>query len=614
MRRPLSGRKYIVGGIFLAVGIIFLVRLLQLQVLDQKFVFMARQNVLRNITQYPARGLVYDRNGELLVYNEAVYDLMVIPRQVKEMDTTLFCNLLDITKEDFERKLKKARDYSPRIPSVFEKQLTGESFAPLQEKLHKFKGFYAQPRSLRKYPKPIAAHVLGYIGEVNDADIKKNSYYRQGDYIGKSGLEKYYEDVVGGRKGNKIVMVDKNNVEQGSYKDGEFDSMAVAGDNLYSTIDAKLQEYAELLMKNKRGSVVAIEPSTGEVLVLLSAPTYDPNLLVGRVRGTNYGKLQDDISKPLFNRALMGTYPPGSIFKIPQAMIGLQMGVITPNTGFPCDKIIGCHNHPYPGNVQSAIKMSCNPYFYYLYKRIILQNPKMNHFKDSQLGLTAWRERMLKFGFGQRLQIDLPEVKGGAIPDTGFYNRWYGENRWSFTTIYSNSIGQGEVSIIPLQMANLAATVANRGYYYTPHLVRYWGDNREKNAEYYTKHETGINPSYFEIAVDGMYGVIHEDGGTGGRARIPDIAVCGKTGTAENIGRDHSVFIAFAPKDNPKIAISVYVENSGFGGTWAAPIASLIIEKYLKGEVERKYLEETMISSEPCQTLPLTPVNTKKRK
>ena len=360
-------------------------------------------------------------------------------------------------------------------------------------------------------------------------------------------------------------------------------------------------------MANKRGCIVAIEPSTGEVLTLLSAPCYDPNLLVGRIRGENFTHLNNDIAKPLFNRALQAQYPPGSIFKVAQAMIALHLGVITPTTGFVCDKIIGCHGHPSARTVQEAIKMSCNPYFYYTYRRVIQQGKYKNAAKDSQYGLTVWHDYMMRFGFGSPLEIDLPDVKGGKIPDTAFYNKWYGKNRWSFITIYSNSIGQGEVEVVPLQMANLACIVANRGYYYTPHLVRYYGPDSTKNPAFYERHETGIERQYFDIAARGMYDVVHGAGGTAHKADVPGLDVCGKTGTAENYGNDHSVFIAFAPRDNPKIAVAVYVENAqGGGGTWAAPIASLIIEKYINGEVKRKEFEKYYTDVNPCQKLPLT--------
>ncbi|MBO7226256.1 MAG: penicillin-binding protein 2 [Bacteroidales bacterium] len=608
-----SNRSSIIKFIFIAVSVIFIIRLFFLQIVNRdKYADLAEGNALRYVTQYPARGLIYDRNGELLVYNEAVYDLMVIPRQVKNIDTANFCELVGITKEEFIQKMKKARNYSSYASSAFVKQISKEEFGALQESLYKFKGFYVQTRTLRKYEKPIAAHVLGYIGEVNNNEITKNPYYKQGDYIGKSGLEKSYEEQLRGQKGKKVVLVDVHNREKGSFQNGLYDTVAIAGHNLYSTLDAELQEYAEQLMANKRGSIVAIEPSTGEVLAFVSAPVYDPNLLVGRVRSKNYDILSKDISKPLFNRALMAAYPPGSIFKVAQSLIALDLGVITPNTGFGCDKsTVGCHGHPNATSVSDAIKMSCNPYFYYTYKRIIQQGVYSNIYKDSQYGLSVWRNYMLQFGFGQQLGIDISNEKRGVIPDTAYYNKWYGRERWAFSTIYSNSIGQGEVLITPLQMANFAATLANRGYYYIPHLVRYYGDDSVRNNDYYTKHEIDIPKEYFDIAVNGMYGVVHRDGGTARRAKIDDIAICGKTGTSQNNGDDHSVFICFAPMDNPKIAVSVYVENArGGGGTWAAPIASLVVEKYLRGTVERKDFEKHYMEFNPCQKLP---INTKRK-
>ena len=608
MRNPLSSRRYVVIGIFVIVGLVYLCRLAYLQIFDDTYAELANRNALRYVTQYPSRGLIYDRNGKLLVYNEAVYDLMVIPRQVKNIDTLEFCNLLKITKEEFIKKMEKARAYSTYTPSIFEKQISKEDFAPIQEKIYQYEGFYAQSRTLRYYPESVACHVLGYIGEVNEEMIAKNPYYKKGDYIGMSGLEKSYEEILRGKKGSKITMVDVHNREKGSFKDGIYDTAAISGKNLYSTIDIELQKYAEALMKNKRGCIVAIEPSTGEVLCFVSAPYYDPNLLVGRVRGKNYKALAEDISKPLFNRVLMAEYPPGSIFKIAQALIALDMGVILPNSGFVCDKsLVGCHGHPSATNVRDAIKMSCNPYFYRVFQRVVQQtNPKTGKI-DSKYGLMLWNAAAKRMGFGTRLDIDLPNVRKGYIPDTTFYNKWY-PSGWNFHTIYSNSIGQGEVGVNPLQMANFAALVANRGWYITPHLVRSYGDEkqREKLVKYSQKNYSLIASSYWDLAVEGMWGVVHEAGGTARRAMIDDIAVCGKTGTAENIGEDHSVFISFAPKTNPKIAVAVYIENArGGGGTWAAPIASLVIEKYIKGEVERKEMEQMYMETNPCQPLPL---------
>ncbi|MEE0889377.1 MAG: penicillin-binding protein 2 [Bacteroidales bacterium] len=617
MKDTFSSRRITITAIFIVVGIIYIIRLAHLQIIDDSYTRLANRNALRHITQYPSRGLIYDRNGKLLVYNEAVYDLMVIPRQVKDIDTTEFCSLLKISKDEFIKKMEKAKKYSSYSPSTFEKQISKEDFAPLQEKLYKFEGFYAQSRTLRFYPDSVACHILGYIGEVNEKIIEENPYYKKGDYIGMSGLEKSYEEILRGEKGSKITLVDVHNREKGSFQNGMYDTLAIAGQNLYSTIDIELQKYAEKIMANKRGCIVAIEPSTGEILCFVSAPYYNPNLLVGRVRGKNYKTLSEDISKPLFNRVLMAEYPPGSIFKIAQSLIALDMGVITPNTGFGCDKgLVGCHNHPSASSVRDAIKMSCNPYFYRVFQRVVQQtNPKTGKI-DSKYGLTIWNQAAKRMGFGTRLDIDLPNARKGYIPDTTFYNKWY-PSGWNFYTIYSNSIGQGEVGVIPLQMANFAALVANRGWFISPHIVRNFGDESKKTkyVKYSEKHHSMIAPEYWDIAVEGMYGVVHEAGGTARRAKIDDIAVCGKTGTAENIGDDHSVFICFAPKNNPQIAVAVYIENAqGGGGTWAAPIASLIVEKHIRGKVEREEMEKYYIETNPCQPLPLKrKIKTKKK-
>ncbi|MDR0790248.1 MAG: penicillin-binding protein 2 [Bacteroidales bacterium] len=611
MKSEFASRKKVVISIFLIVGIIYLLRIFYLQVIDTSYAEKANRNALRFRTQYPARGLMFDRKGELLVYNEVVYDLMVIPAQIKDFDTNKFCQLLKITKEDFDTKIDKAKKYSRYAPSTFERQISKEDFALIAEKLYLYKGFYSQVRALRYYSKSLASHVLGYVGEVSEQQIANDPYCKIGDYIGMSGLEKSYEKQLRGVKGSKITVVDVHNREKGSYQNGAFDTTAVTGMNLYTTLDIDLQQYAEQLMANKRGSIVAIEPSTGEVLCFVSAPYYDPNLLVGRVRGNNYQKLADDVSKPLFNRALMAQYPPGSIFKVAQALIALDMGVIHPSSGFACDKsLVGCHNHPSATNVRDAIKMSCNPYFYKVFQRIIQQRNEKGKI-DSKFGLGKWQEAMLRMGFGTRLDMDLPNLKQGRIPDTTFYNRWYPAG-WNFYTIFSNSIGQGEVEVVPLQMANFAAIVANRGWYITPHLVRSYGTEQQRwrRTAYNVKHQSQIAASYWDIAVSGMWAVVHEAGGTGRLARLDNIAVCGKTGTAQNKGADHSVFICFAPKDNPKIAISVYVENAaGGGGAWAAPLAGLLIEKYLNGEVKRKDFEKKYLETNPCQ-----PIRVKKNK
>lgn len=594
-------RKLVIGAIIVVIIVIYIIRLFYLQVIDSSYKYSADSNVLRYETQYPARGLIYDRNGKLLVYNEAAYDLMIVPREVKAFDTLDFCNTLNITIEYVRENIVKTSKYSRYKPSIFLRQLSKNDYARLQEKLHKFKGFFVQVRTLRKYPDMIAGHVLGYIGEVDDAVTKKNNYYKSGDYIGISGIESYYEDVLRGKKGVKVFMVDVHNRIKGNFASGALDTTAIPGNSLISSLDAELQKYGEYLMQNKMGSVVAIEPSTGEVLALVSSPAYDPNLLVGRVRSKNYISLSNDSLKPLFNRALMAQYPPGSIFKIVESLIGLDIGVINENTGFPCNKsVVNCHNHPSASNLHIAIQVSCNPYYYNVYSRIIQRNLSTNRFKDAELGLKTWVDYAHSFGLGVKLGIDLSTVKKGKIPDVSFYNKWYGAGSWAFSTIYSNGIGQGEVEVIPLQMANLASIFANRGYYYTPHLIKSIEDSSSSVLDKYKeKHFTKVNSKYFEFIAEAMRAVVEDAGGTARLARIPGISVCGKTGTAQNPhGEDHAVFIAFAPKDNPKIAIAAYVENSGFGGTWAAPIASLMIEKYLTDSIKRPDLEQKMIETD----------------
>ncbi len=591
----LSNRKFIVGLIFLLIGLIYIIRLFNIQVLNDKYKLDSDNNVLREIIQYPARGLIYDRNGELLVYNEAAYDLMVIPKQVKKIDTIALCNLLEIEKKEFLEKLTTAKNYSRYKPSAFVKEISSVSYASIQEQLFKYPGFFVQTRTLRKYPRKSAAHILGYIGEVNQAFIDENNYYRSGDYIGKSGIESSYEELLRGTRGVKRILVDVHNREKGSYLDGLEDTIGITGTTIYTTIDIKLQEYGELLMKNKIGSIVAIDPQTGEILSLISSPNYDPNLLVGREVRKNYPLLSNDSLNPLFNRAIMAKYPPGSIFKTVQALVGLEEGVISENSGFSCIKsLVNCHNHPSANNVSESIKMSCNPYYYQVFRKIIQQRRALSFFKDSEIGLGIWSKKVKKFGFGSDLGTDLPGVKSGFIPDVAFYDKWYGKGRWAFSTIYSLSIGQGEVDVVPLQMANLSAIIANRGYYYIPHLIKKIDKAETIPSQYLKKQYVGVHQKYFEPVIEGMFRVVNEGGGTARRAKINDsILVCGKTGTAQNPhGEDHSAFIAFAPKDNPKIAMVVYVENAGFGGTWAAPIASLMMELYLTRAIAPENIEK----------------------
>lgn len=594
-----SNRKFIVGIIFLIIGLIFIIRLFNIQIINEKYKADSNKNALRELVEYPVRGLIYDRNGDLLVYNEAAYDIMVVPRRMKEMDTVAFCDLLGIDKAYFIEKIQKAKKYSRYKPSVFEKEISAASYAAIQEHLFKYAGFFVQTRTLRRYPRKSAAHVLGYIGEVNQKNISQDAYYKAGDYIGKSGLEQSYENLLRGKRGVKRVLVDVHNREMGAYKGGRLDTLAVPGKTIHTTLSIDLQEYGEALMQNKRGAIVAIEPATGEILSMVSAPNYDPNMLVGRAVKRNFPLLRKDTLKPLFNRALMAQYPPGSIFKAIQALIGMQDGVISSSSGFPCTKsLVGCHDHLPAQNVSASLKYSCNPYYYHVFKRIIQKGKYDNIYKDSEIGLKSWNEKVNRFGLGQRLKTDFRGIKKGYIPDVGFYDRWYGEGRWAFSTIYSLSIGQGEVSVVPIQMANLAAIIANRGYYYTPHFIKSIEQVDTIPSVYLQRNDVGIDEKHYASIIDGMSRVINEDGGTARRARIENISVCGKTGTAQNPhGEDHSIFIAFAPKDNPKIAIAVYVENAGFGGTWAAPIASLMIEQYLTNTISNKAKETRVLEA-----------------
>lgn len=592
----LSDRKITIVVIFLTVGVIFLLRLFYIQVVDDQWKIYAANASERVITEYPSRGLIYDRKGDIVVSNTAIYDLMVLPRDVSDMDTAAFCRLLGIDKTQFDEKLQKAKSYSRYKPSIFEKQIPAEAYTSIAENLHRFSGFYGQPRTLRYYPKAASAHNLGYVSEVTPAIIEADPYYKRGDYIGASGVESIYEKPLRGNRGKRYVLVDVHNNEKGSFAGGRFDTSAVAGKNLTSSIDLALQVYGEELMVNKRGSIVAIEPATGEILCMVTNPGYDPNLLVGRVRGKNYGKLSLDTLKPLFNRALMAKYPPGSTFKLIQGLIGLQEEVIDENTTFTCrgGYYFGgrvrprCHPHSNPVNLGFSIQTSCNAYYCNVFKRVLDKYP------TSEEGYNKWREYIAAFGLGSRLMVDLTSEVSGFVPESTYYDRFYGRNRWNGHTIISLAIGQGELGVTPIQMANFSATIANRGWFYTPHYIKEIDGDPLIDSTYTMKRHVGIDAEHFEKVVDGMFRVI--ESGTGRGVRFsPDIEICGKTGTAENPhGKDHSIFIAFAPKDNPKIAIAVYVENVGFGSTWAAPITSLMIEKFLTDTITRPHIEARM--------------------
>jgi penicillin-binding protein 2 len=594
--RTLASRKQTVIAIFLVIGFIYLVRLFYIQVIDKSYTLSANNNVLRYVTQYPARGLIYDRNGKLLVYNEAVYDLMVLPKQVKEIDTAEFCRLLEITREGFTERMEKAMKYSRYKPSLFEKQISKETYGYLEEKMYRFPGFFVQPRTIRFYPKPMGAHLFGYVGEVTQGLIDKNPYYKSGDYIGVSGIEKSYEEVLRGIKGMKIRMVDVHNREVGSFQEGRFDSAAIMGQDLYLSIDADLQEYGELLMQGKMGSVVAIEPSTGEILAFLSSPGYDPNLLVGRVRGKNFKVLSGDPVKPLLNRAMAGTYPPGSTFKMVNDLIGLQEGLLDLDTRYSCQgktsSPIKCtHTHQSPLGVLVAIQQSCNPFHWQVF-RTIITNGGHGGLRNNYV---SWRDHVMSMGFGHKLGTDLQFELSGNIPSADKFDAIYGKGHWNAMTVRSLSIGQGEILVTPLQLANYAAVMANRGYYIVPHVVKSVGELKKKSGDF-NKIVSTIDKAHFEIAVEGMRQVATL--GTARWYQIDSVTMCGKTGTAENPhGDDHSLFMAFAPADNPRIAIAVIIENAGFGSLWALPVASLMIEKYITGKVKRTDVEEKMLNT-----------------
>ncbi|MEI8225566.1 MAG: penicillin-binding protein 2 [Bacteroidota bacterium] len=597
MKDAFINRKYVIMALIVLASLCLIIRLFIIQVVKDSYKLSADNNVLRYVTQYPARGLIYDRNGKLIVFNQAAYDLMVVPAQASKIDITGFCNLLGITGELFRERMKAAINYSKRAPSVFLKQISVETYARLQEKMFMYPGFYVQPRTLRKYSKPVAAHVLGYVSEVDDGITRKDPYYKPGDYIGKSGIEEAYEKELRGRRGVKIFLVDVYSRVKGSYADGSKDTLAVQGTNIISGIDLDLQEYGELLMKNKRGSIVAIEPKTGEVLTLVSSPNYDPGLLVGRIRSENFAKLLADTLEPLYNRALMASYPPGSSFKPINGLIALQEQVISPSTLFGCHNgylFLACHSHRSPLNLEDAIMISCNSYFCQAFRKI-LENPKYPSVSEAY---EKWKGYLNEFGFGNKLGTDFVNELSGFIPAGSYYDKYYGKGKWKALTVISMAIGQGEVGTTPLQMANMTAAIANRGYYYTPHIVKSIGTAGNIDTRFTTKHLISIDSINFEEIIKGMDAAVNGGAGkTAGIAALKDIIVCGKTGTAQNPhGKDHSVFIAFAPKDDPKIVIMVVVENAGFGATFAAPIASLMIEKYLKGEVSNKDREQSMLN------------------
>lgn len=602
-------RRLLLYLIILSTGLVFIGRLFYLQIYNTSFASLSEDNAIKVIYHYPERGSIYDRNGKLLVTNQPSYDVMAIPRDLKPFDTLEFCQLLNISKDKLVKKLYKARVYSPRLPSIIIPQLTKAEYAYVQEKMRKFEGFYIQKRSLRDYHTPYAANVLGYIGEVNDALIKKDPYYLSGDLIGIDGVEKQYEKTLRGIKGVKRIQKDRFNRDIGPYKNGRYDTLPVNGKDLTITIDSDLQEYGQQLMENKRGGIVAIEPSSGEILALVTAPSYKPELLVGRKRSPNFTKLYyDTIAKPLFDRGVKGEYPPGSPFKTVNALIGLQEQVMDINEKVYCrhgyqygkrGQKLGCHSHPGPLSMIPGIAHSCNAYFATIYRKVIEKYP------TPQEGIDTWKKHVESFGLGNYLGNDLSTGSKGKVPDSKYYNKIYEypKYKWFSTATISNSIGQGEVLTTPIQLANMTAAIANRGYYYTPHILKSIGGQPIQNENFINPKYTTIDEQHFEPVIEGMHQVYTN--GTAKFLQSEGIEICGKTGTAENFTRingvktqltDHSVFVAFAPKNNPKIAICVFVENGYWGARYGGRMATLMIEKYIHGQILRKDLEQWVFS------------------
>ncbi|KAA6337594.1 Penicillin-binding protein 2 [termite gut metagenome] len=602
MRQDYSLRKYVIGGVIIGIMFIFLLRLWGLQVMSDEYKVNADSNAFLNKIQYPSRGAMYDRNGKLLVFNQPSYDITVVVREMENLDTLDFCRTLNITPAYFSKRMEDIKDkrlnpgYSKYTHQTFMTQLSVEECGVFQEKLFKFTGFYIQRRTIRQYVYNSAAHALGDIGEVSMKDIKEDDYYMRGDYIGKQGIEKSYEKHLRGEKGVEVLLRDAHGRIQGHYKGGKLDKKPVPGKNLTLGIDIELQLLAEKLMRNKLGTIVAIEPETGEILCMVSTPDYNPSIMVGRQRGKSHSELEEDPLKPLFNRAIMGTYPPGSTFKTAQGIIFLQEDIVNTSTTFPCYEgflvsglSVKCHFHGSPIPFIPAISTSCNSYFCWGFYRM-LENKK---YGTTVHALTVWKDHMVSMGFGYRLGIDMPGEQRGLIPNASFYDKMYGRGHWNGLRVIHTAIGQGEILLTPVQLTNLAATIANRGHYITPHIVKEIEDN-ELDDTYRTVHYTTIDPQNYEYIVEGMRQAVVGGpyGSTCRGVNIPGIEVCGKTGTAQNRGlKDHSIFMGFAPMTNPKIAISVYVENAGYGATWAVPIAALLMEKYINGSVapERAY-------------------------
>jgi penicillin-binding protein 2 len=613
----IANRKYIIVLFMLVIGVLYSLRLFYMQVIDDTWVLRAQEIAEKRKEVLPPRAVIFDRNGLKIVSNKTYYNLMFIENNIPKLDTVAFAKLINWTPIQVRERFaeikegegvyrnkssgKKTPNYQKKRAYPFLKELSLEEITNIALHLDNFPGFYEEVTSMRSYPFSNGANILGYLNEATRKEIDKDRFYRPGSNIGRSGIERFYEKELRGRKGIRYVVTSAMNNPIESYANGKYDTIAKQAPGLKLGMDITLQAYGELLMQNKKGCIVAIEPESGEILAMISAPSFDPNLLVGRRNiSLNYPKLVTDINKPLFPRPLQAEYPPGSIFKLVQSLIALQEGVITEETGFPCNKsVVGCHNHPNASGVAQAVQYSCNPYFYAVVRKIIQQRKSKNTFTDAEKGLNLWHSYMNSFGLGKKLETDVSGQRPGLIPDSKYYDRIYGRHQWAFSTIRSISIGQGEIKLTPLQMANIAVIIANKGWYIEPHFVKSIGDDGPLPI-YQKKNYTMVEAKNFSAVIEGMRRVVNEPGGTGSAARLKDIMVCGKTGTVQNSqGEDHSVFIAFAPMENPKIALAIFVENAGAGGTWAAPIANLIIEKYLLSKIsdidkEKRIIEATL--------------------
>ncbi len=610
-----DARRYVIVAFIALVGMIYTIRLFYMQVVDDSWTLIAQEIAEKRKEIIPPRGVIFDRNMRKIVSNRTYYNLMVCEAKIKNLDTASFAKLIGWSVEEVRQRFKDIRsgegtyynkhsgkrtsNYQKIRKYPFIKELTLEEISKIAPHLDNYPGFFEEVTSMRNYPYANGANILGYLSEVTREEIDQDRFYKPGNNIGRSGIERFYEKELRGVKGIKYVVTSALNNAIEPYADGKYDTLSKQADPMKMGMDMIIQAYGERLMQNKKGCIVAIEPSSGEILSMVSAPSFDPNLLVGKRNiGLNYPKLALDPNMPLFPRPLQAEYPPGSIFKLVQSLIGMQEGVIDENSGFACDKsVVGCHGHASARNIPEAVQYSCNPYFYAVVRRIIQQNKKSNIYLDAEIGLNLWHRYMSSFGLGKELGVDVSGQRPGLIPNSKYYDKWYGHNQWAFSTIRSISIGQGEVKLTPIQMANIAAIIANKGWFYTPHFVKSIG-NQGPLKEYSKKHYTMVDSKHFQPVIEGMRRVVNENGGTARMARLEDITICGKTGTVQNPhGEDHSVFIAFAPMDKPKIAIAVFVENAGFGGTWAAPIASLIIEKYLKRKIKDKAKEQRILDA-----------------